>query len=289
MRKLLNMSAYQTAPVRRPSWLRRLLGEPFLQFIAFGAVIFMLNARFGAEASATRIEIDADDWQRLSAMAQKQWGKPATAEQLEDLAQQQIREEVLYREALALGLQNDDVIVRRRLVQKMEFLAHSDVPLPSEDEVLEFYKAHPEHYAGPAELSFRQLYFKDLAAAEQALTQLRADPQASVTGERLMLPERFVAQSQSMASREFGAAFAAQLFALSVGQWSTPLRSPLGWHLVRVERHESAQLLEYATIRNKVAADLTSQRQQQARDAAYEALRSRYQIHISPLAETATP
>lgn len=287
MRKLLNMSAYQTAPVRRQSWLRRLLAEPFLQFIALGAVIFVLNARFGAEASATRIEIDADDWQRLSAMAQKQWGKPATAAELQTLAQQQVREEVLYREALASGLQTDDVIVRRRLVQKMEFLAQSDVPLPSEDEVRAFYEEHPERYGAPAELSFRQLYFKDIAAAEQALTQLRADPQAKVSGERLMLPERFIAQSQVMAGREFGAAFAAQLFALAPGQWSAPLLSPYGLHLVLIERREPAQLLEYATIRDKVAADLTSQRQQAARDAAYEALRSRYQVHIEPLAETA--
>ncbi|MBF7731386.1 peptidyl-prolyl cis-trans isomerase [Pseudomonas sp. N040] len=283
------MTAHQSAPVRRHAWLRRLLGEPFLQFIVLGALIFVVNARFGVEAAATRIDIDAQDWQRLAAMAQKQWGKPATAEELQDLVQQQIREEVLYREALASGLQTDDVIVRRRLVQKMEFLAQSDVPLPTEDEVLAFYKAHPERFGAPAELSFRQLYFKDPAAAEQALAQLRADPQASVSGERLMLPEHFVAQSQAMAAREFGAAFAAQLFELPVGQWSAPLRSPFGVHLVRVERHEPAQLLEYATIRDKVAAELTAQRQQEARDAAYAALRSRYQIHIEPLAEAAAP
>jgi hypothetical protein len=283
------MTACQPAPVQQQSWLRRLAGEPLVQFLVIGALIFVLNEHFGAEASATRIEITAADWQRLSDMAQKQWGKPPTAEELQRLAQQQVREEVLYREALASGLDIDDVIVRRRLVQKMDFLARSDVPLPDEEQVRAFYAAHPERYGAPAQLSFRQLYFGNADAAGQALRQLQADPAATVNAERLMLPERFVAQSQVMIGRDFGEAFAAELFQLTPGQWSGPLRSPLGLHLVMVEDRTAAQVLDYASVRDKVAADLTNQRLQEASDAAYAEMRSRYQIRIAPLSESAAP
>jgi hypothetical protein len=263
------------------------LREPLCLFLLLGGLIFALDAWLNRPLDEARIEVQRSDLERLRAVAVKQWGREPDAAQLRQLVEEYIREEVLYREALASGLEQDDVIVRRRLAQKMEFLAQADVRLPEDDEVRAFYAANPQRYAAPVELGFRQLYFgadeTALARAEAALAQLHDNPRQVPQSDRLPLPERFVAQAQPMIARDFGEDFAAQLFALPVGQWLGPLHSPHGLHLVRVERRQAAQPLAFAEVRERVATDLTALRQQQARDAAYQALRGRYQVEVAPI------
>lgn len=263
------------------------LREPLCLFLLLGGLIFVVDAWLNDPQAEGRIEVRHSDLERLRAVAVKQWGREPDAAQLRHLVEEYIREEVLYREALASGLEQDDVIVRRRLAQKMEFLAQADVRLPTADEVQAYYAANLQRYAAPAELGFRQLYFgadeTALARAQSALAQLHEAPQKVLQSDRLPLPERFVAQAQPMIARDFGADFAAQLFELPLGQWRGPLYSPHGVHLVRVEQRESTQPLAFDVVRERVATDLTALRQQQARDAAYQALRSRYQVEVAPI------
>lgn len=266
--------------------LRRLGGEPLVQFLCLGGLIFALHQQFGVEPNAYRIEVSQSDLARLRAQAFKQWGKEPDAVQLNGMLQDYIREEVLYRQALATGMDQDDVIVRRRLAQKMEFLAQADVREPSAEEILAFYQQHPERYGAPAEVAFKQVYLsrelRGAALAEdaaRALAQLRSGQ--AVPGDNLLLPGEFTAQSQPLVARDFGDGFAAQLFALPVGQWSGPLRSPYGVHLVWVTQQEGERLESFTAVRDKVRADLSNQRLTEARDGAYQQLLSRYQVSVA--------
>lgn len=278
------MTAVQ--PSKTAGLLRRLCAEPFVQFLCLGALIFVVHQYVAADSAAYRIDVRQSDIDRLRAQAQKQWGKEPDAAQLHDMLQDYIREEVLYRQALATGMDKDDVIVRRRLAQKMEFLAQADVREPSAEAVMAFYQQHPERYGAPAEVTFKQVYLSQqqhgaaLAAdAAQALAQLRNGQ--AVLGDNLMLPAEFTAQDQAQVARDFGDAFAAALFASPVGQWSGPLRSPYGMHLVWVSQQAGQRLESFAVVRDKVRADLANQRLREARDAAYQQLLSRYQVHIT--------
>lgn len=271
-----------------PSWGRRALREPLCQFLLLGGLIFALDASLNASADPELIRVDQVEIERLRALSVKQWGREPDTMQVRALVEQSIREEVLVREAQASGLDREDSIVRRRLAQKMEFLAQSDVPLPTEAEVLAYYQAHPEQYLAPAELSFTQLFFDPrhgdetaLQRARLALERLQEHPEQAQSGDPLPLPVHLAAQPRALVARDFGDVFAAQLFELPPGQWQGPLISPHGLHLVRVEHREAAGPLVYALVRERVANDLINLRQQQARDDAYQALRGRYRIEVA--------
>ena len=145
--------------------MKKLLKEPLLHFLALGAVIFALNAwrekARPTEASAARIEVTAAVIERLRAGYERQFGKAPDAEELRGLVTAHIREEVLCREALALGLDRDDTIVRRRLAQKMEFLTDdlAGAAEPEDAAVREFFEKNAARYAKPAQVSFRHVYF----------------------------------------------------------------------------------------------------------------------------------
>lgn len=278
-------SRLQSLQRRTSAWLSGLRREPLCVFLLLGGLIFGFDAWINQVLDQMHIEVQSADLDRLRAVAIKQWGREPDAAQLGQLVDEYIREEVLYREALASGLERDDVIVRRRLAQKMEFLAQADVRLPDEDEVRAFYEANLQRYRAPAELTFRQLYFapQGAARAKAVLAQLREHPAQTPPGDSLPLPEHFVAQSQTLIARDFGEDFAAELFTLPVGQWQGPLASPHGLHLVRIEQREATAPLAFEQVRERVAADLTNLREQQARDGAYQALRSRYRIEVAPI------
>src|SRR6516225_6590729 len=122
------------------SFLRRLLAEPFLHFVALGALIFAAQAVL--QHDPLRVEVSAADIERLRGLALKQWGHEPDAARMNEMVQDFVREEVLYREAVAQGLERDDVVVRRRLAQKMEFVAQDGLRAPSDDELRAFYAVH---------------------------------------------------------------------------------------------------------------------------------------------------
>jgi peptidyl-prolyl cis-trans isomerase C len=147
------------------SIMKKLLKEPILHFLALGAVIFALNAwRERARpmgASAARIEATAAVIDRLRAGYERQFGQAPDADEMRGLVTAHIREEVLCREALALGLDRDDTIVRRRLAQKMEFLTDdiATAAVPEDAVVREFFEKNAERYAKPGRVTFRHVYF----------------------------------------------------------------------------------------------------------------------------------
>ena len=265
-----------------------------MHFLALGALVFLFYNVFSDDptnASTSRIEIDAGIIQRLQDSWEKQWNRRPTPAELDGLIENFIREEVLFREALAMGLDQDDTIIRRRLAQKMEFLS-ADLAMQVEptDEQLQTYLAeNTARFIDPALISFRHVYFNLDKRGESARADadaLRATLQAegvgdnAVFGDRFMLDSEYSRVSESEVARTFGQKFAAEVFTLETGVWTGPISSGLGLHLVYISGRTSAQLPEFGDIREKVRNEYLFEQREKVDAAVYEGLKGRYEIII---------
>ncbi len=279
-----NSSMYFKTIFFQSAKARAVLAEPLLHFALLAALIFGAQAlrNPGSGAISRDIVVSPSDVERLRALAIKQFGVAPDQEQLRNLVRAQVREEVLYREALDNGLDRDDAVVRRRLVQKWEFLAQSDVRLPSDNEVLAYYLAHPQRYQLPPRMEFEHVLFKaGPGVAERAAAALKAlSVGQNVSGEPSMLARRQTMMSQNEVARDFGAPFAGTLFAAQAGQWHGPIASILGLHLVRIVARQNGQREPFDAVRERVRADAGNARLQQARETAYAQARQRYRIRL---------
>jgi len=190
-----------------------------------------------------------------------------------------VRAEIAAREAAALGLDRDDIVVQRRLRQKLEFLAEEtiDTSPPTDAELQAYLDAHPAQFRAEPETAFRQAYFKSDGAARAALAA-GGDPVAR--SDRLMLPENVALAPRSDIARRFGSDFAEQLDSLPMDRWAGPVRSGYGAHLVFVRERRQGRLPTLAEIRPRVERELQAQRRKQALDQMYERLLKRYEVVI---------
>lgn len=274
----------------RLSW-RRLFREPLIQFFLLGLTLFVAYRVLGGGERAERpdrIVVDAAQIDRLSGEFSRVWMRPPTGAELEQLIDEHITEEILYREALALGLDRDDEVVRRRLRQKMEFLNESLVEIrdPANEELQAWLDAHPDRYRQPAAVSFVQVYVSpDRHAdpgrrAETVLARLggSAEPDPGM-GDPTLLPDRMRASLDEV-DRTFGGSFAEGLAGAPLDEWSGPIASGYGLHLVRLTASEPARLPSLDEVRQEVERDWRSDRQQRADAAFYDALRQRYEVRV---------
>ena len=261
----------------------RIAREPFVHFLVLGALIFAAYAQLNPDTAERRIVVRAADVGRLREVAIQQWGKVPDARQMDELVQAFVREEVLYRAALDKGLDRDDVIVRRRLAQKMEFLANEEVRAPNDQELRRYLAAHPAQFLQPASADFEQVYFNPdsrgksaVADAEQALAALRAGK--TVHADNFMLAGKRMAQEHSVIVRDFGDGFADAVFSQPVGEWLGPIRSAYGLHLLRVVARQPEAPGRFEAVRDRVAAEMVNARVAAAREAAYAKLLGRYTV-----------
>ncbi len=269
------------------SWLR----EPLVHFLVLGALLFILNGMFGSSAPADpTIRVSEPAIARLAQLFSAQWQRPPTRAELDGLVEQQIREEVLYREAVALGLDQNDTIVRRRLVQKLEFLSQDLVDEnPSEADLRGFFQENAERFEEPAVLTFTHVYLNPdrrgdslRGDAELLLDDLRADSagDAADLGDTFLLPLTFAQRSQREVAGLFGADFAADLATLEVGSWQGPVASGYGLHLVLVQERINARVPEFGAVRDKVRLEYLSVQRRDADETMYQRLRERYRIDV---------
>ena len=238
--------------MRAMSGLRRALGEPLLQFIVMGALLFagyrLVHPERPAKVEDHRIELTAADVRQLEIVWTAQWHRAPTPDELQGLVESRVREEILYREALALGLERGDTIIKRRLAQKMEFLADdlSAVRTPSVEELRAWYSRNSARFADPGRRSFRHLYFsadrrgdraqQDATRALVKLGRTPADaPALSAIGDPFMFQEHYADRTPEQVAAIFGSHFAEAVRQLPVGTWQGPIESGLGWHLVFVD------------------------------------------------------
>ena len=278
-----------------------LLREPLVYFLLGGAVLFALHGVFGAaDVSGRAIVIGRQDIESLSQQFAAQWRRPPTRAELESLVEGQIREEVLYREGLALGLDRDDTILRRRIGQKMEFLiADTAVPDDPGDAVLRaYFDANRAKYDEPPHVSFTHIYFsidargaRAQADAERVLRGLQgpgAPVRAPERGDRFALSFDYASRTADQVDQEFGGGFGQQILDQPPGQWRGPVRSAYGLHLIRVTERTPARPAVFEEARERVVTDFVYEHRRDANEAAYRRLRNHYAITVAPFDSAST-
>jgi len=220
------------------------------------------------------------------------WGRPPTQEELAGLVRDYIREEVMYREALALGLDRNDTIVRRRLAQKMTFFLEDTARLaePTNEELRRIYDADLKRFQTPARISFVQIYFnrdrrgeQSMADAKKVLAELSKSgvlTDAAEFGDRSLLEPEFADTDEQAVASQFGAEFARAVFALEPGRWHGPIESSYGLHFVRVNRQQPSRTLDFVEVRNKVTEEWQHRHQQTANEKFFTTLLQKYDVVV---------
>lgn len=266
--------------------LKRLIREPLVHFLLAGAAIFaVLGWRGGAEDPASRtIVLTREDQARLSVNFAEVMGRAPTQAELDAVIAQWVREEVLYREALRLGLDEGDAVVRKRLAQKMDVIAASaaDAETPSVSTLEKWLADHPDRFAQDLKLSFDQLYFTSRERAEVARTLIGGGADWTRVGDPVSLPATFEKAARTAVASEMGPDFAGALEGMEPGRgWQGPIESALGWHLVRIRARDPGVLPPLAAIRQRVEDDWRAESGTARKDAAYKVLRDAYRVTIA--------
>ncbi len=279
------------------------LRDPLLHFLIMGAGIFLIyfvaNGRAGV--TSERIVVDENQALRLAEQFQRTWMRPPTWQELEGLAEDFVREEILYREAQALGLDQDDLIIRRRLRQKMEFVSTDliEQQAPTDAELQPFLEANKDRFRLPDRLSFQQVYLNPYrsagdvkGAAARLLVRLNAEPDLEVDpkliGDATMLPAALDAATPREVDNVFGRGFAEAIENAPAGRWAGPFESSYGLHLVRMSAREAGRLPTLEEVRSIVEREWFAERRRAANDNFYQALRQRYDVEIRLPADSVT-
>lgn len=276
--------------------------EPLVIFVLIGALIFAVNAwrsEPGVSVSDRQIVLTEDDLTQMAAGLRLQGLEELTPAQFQNLLEAKIREEVIYREALAMGLEKNDTIVKRRLVQKMDFLAEdlSALREPTEAELRQLLTDHPQDFMFPPRVSFRHIYFsydehaeQAQKVAEEALTSVENiaidAPEAAAIGDPFMFQDYYGDRASEQIGLEFGGMFADALFNLEPGHWTGPIESGFGWHLIFVDNLVPAVTPEFEAVANEVKVQWMDNQRKAFKEVAYAAMRSKYEV-ILPAALTA--
>ena len=271
---------------------RRLLREPLLHFLLIGAGLFAL-ARFTGEPGLRgpgRIVVSPGQIEQLIERFTRVWQRPPTTTDLKGLIEDHVNEEVLYREALSLGLNQDDTIIRRRLRQKMEFLSEDLTSVEaSEADLQAFLDDHPEKFRTDSTISFRQVYLNQdrrgnstEAEAARLLKRLRGNGAADWKrlGDPLMLDPAYESIPQTQVRSLFGSVFAEQMFQVEIDHWMGPLESGFGLHLVFVSRRVDGSVPDLASVRDTVRREWDAVHRKRTNREFLLRLRERYEISV---------
>ena len=273
--------------------MEKILHEPLLHFFLAGVCIFLLYAIIGPDTRTpddNDIIVDKDRIDQLKAIGQRLTNREPTPDELGRLVEDYLFEELYYREARSLGLEQDDQIVRRRLVQKMTFLVESIAELsqPPAAELMEWYHAHPALYRTEPTLSIKHIYFsqdrrgeqagKDALSALSRLDNISETAEQVKLGDAFMLNHEFSAVSHSQLSRLFGSDFATMLFTLPEGNWQGPVMSGYGYHLVYVFDLKKAKPIPFDESKTQILQDWQREKLEQAKKEMLDELKNKYEI-----------
>jgi hypothetical protein len=274
--------------------MRELLKEPLVHFLVLGVLFFagyeLMSRR--EEPEAGRIVVTQGKIENLQASFSRVWQRQPTPSEMDGLIQDYIREEVLAREAMTLGLDRDDTVIRRRLRQKMEFIANDlAAPVePTEAVLEEFLAKHPDLFRVEPRFSFRQVYLsakqrggwlqRDAAQLLAELNQPGATADFRTLGDATMLNPELADVPGSEVTRQFGEEFTRQLEELPTGRWHGPVISGYGVHLVFVEKQTPGRMPELADVREQVTREWADTRRREDNERFYQELLRRYAVTI---------
>lgn len=272
--------------------MMRLLREPLLHFVLLGAAVFAAHGILsrGTTTEPGRIVVTQGQLQSMALLFSRTWQRTPSDAELEELVRSHVREEVLYREGLAMGLDRDDPMIRRRIAQKVEFVAESgDAAEPSDGELQTYLDLHLAVFAGEPRVTFRQIYLDPrrrktvTVDAERMLNELNS-PGSSLdsegVGDPTTLPLRFDNVTESGIRNSLGEPFVKALALIAPGQWNGPIKSDYGMHLVQVIERTERRSPALAEVRESVKRDWERARRVEASAKSYQNLLQRYTVTI---------
>ncbi|AIL61733.1 peptidyl-prolyl cis-trans isomerase [Pseudomonas alkylphenolica] len=274
----------------RLSLIKRCLRQPLLHFLVAGFALFVLYGglhRSTVNQDPQRVEITPEVVQRIAISWLARWQRPASEQQLQALIDDYVKEEILYREALKLGLDKDDTIIRRRLAQKMDFLAEDVASLrePAPGVLEAWYNQHQDQYSPPPLATFRHLFFAMDKRGSDAQVQAQAalsglTDKNSGEGDAFMFKSAYTEQSQDQVARVFGSKFALSLFQQTPGSWVGPVESGFGWHLVWIDTLAKLPAPAFETVAQQVKSDWLSEQRSESKRTNFDALKARYEVVV---------
>ena len=296
--------------IPRPSTLvTRLVREPLLHFLLIGAGLFLLFGWRGGPSSqpggqpgsqSTKIIITQGQIEHLKAQFTRTWQRLPTEQEMQGLIDNHVRDEISYREATAMGLDRDDLTIRRRLRLKLETLSEDIATATSatDQELLDFLEKHPDSFREEPRAAFRQVYLSPDRRkrnveidAREMLVKIRADgakARPDSFGDSLMsVPNEFPLLPRSEIARLFGEEFGRKVFELGPGRWQGPVESGYGLHLVLVTERKPARLPELAEVRDQVEREWIFARKKEMQETMYKKLGERYTVVIEQPATAA--
>jgi len=266
--------------------MRRLLREPVLHFLLIGLLLFVAYGRLAPDyKSGARIVVTRSMVDSIALEYQTRWSRPPTEQELAMLVDAYVRDEILYREGVALGLDRDDPVIKRRVRQKLEVVAEEQLARDAQTDadLAAYLERNAERFTRPGTVSFEQIFFAATTPAHEVqvarAAALRGSDPARL-GQPTMLPQSAQNAPLDLAARDFGTAFAAELEKLPLNEWAGPVRSAFGQHLVRLTERTPALTPPLAEVRAAVAREWENERRMASLADNYKALRSRYEVVI---------
>jgi peptidyl-prolyl cis-trans isomerase C len=280
-------------------WLR----EPLLQFLLIGALLFVgyaiVHLNNGGTPSSKQINLTFDDLRQLDAYFESQWHRKPTPEEFAALVETKVQEEVLYREGMVMGLDKDDTIVKRRIAQKVHFLAEdvASAHEPKTAELKAWYETNSRRFALPSRTTFRHLYFSPdrrgqnaREDATKALARISGQPEdsrgAASLADPFMFQDYYGDRTAEQLAKDFGPEFAQAIFRLKPGSWQGPIESGYGWHLIFIHSFTPGRIPAFEEIEPDVKTAWLADQKERAWAKAYADMRAKYSVFLPGKPET---
>jgi hypothetical protein len=274
--------------------MQNILKDPLLHFLLIGALLFLVFELIKSPVGnqENRIVITQGDIDYLQANFSRTWQRPPTEDELSGLIEDKVRDEIAYREAVAMGLDQDDSVIRRRLRMKMELLVEDIAGLspPTDEELAAFLEEQKDSFRQEPQVSFKQVFLnidkrgagvdEDARDTLAQLTAAGPDADPESFGDPNMLPKEYPLYYSSDVERLFGESFAGDLLLVEPGKWTGPVRSSYGLHLVYVGERIAGRNPELAEVRKEVEREWTAKRRREFKEETYKNLRQRYMVSI---------
>jgi peptidyl-prolyl cis-trans isomerase C len=281
-------------PKKKKSLLSKIAREPFLHFILLGVLIYVIAdyIKAGKDTKRYEINISDNDLYRIASLWEKQYGTIPTQKELENIVHNFVREEVFYREGLEMGLDKEDEVVRRRIAQKLEFLQQDLVIVnePSEEELQEYFEKNTAKYLVPEKISFTHVFFSpDKGGDENAIQRAnevrkkllaKEINRAPESGDRFPFLFDYSDISQTDLVHLLGESdLSEKVYSLPAKEWSEPLKSGYGYHLVYINSKKPDTLPALSEVREKVKADYLEEARLKKNEEAFEKVKNKYTIN----------
>jgi hypothetical protein len=270
--------------------MKLIMREPLVHFLLIGAGLFLVYSLSSKPVVApqNRILVTPGQIEQMEAQFSRTWMRLPTKRELAVLIESYVRDEVYYREALAMGLDRNDANVRRQMRLKVEFLLEDlgAVETPGEDALAAYLKDHPDKFQEPPQISFQQIYLNpdkhpDMRTdAAEMLARLKAGEAVDTVATPTLVNAAYVNSTPGDVIRQFGEAFANEVFALPPGGWTGPLYSNLGGHLVQITARVGSRLPTLDEVRSQVEREYIAQRRERLKESTYHQMRANYDVII---------